>query len=79
MSTQAGTQRNPEMFDIAFPNSTPSDNTGRCEALTLPQYDGDLPAYRCVRVGSVLIDRRLVCPAHARLAAAIRYCDQPNN
>jgi len=39
------------MFDPAFPNSVVSDNTGRCVAMVVPRHDGDLPAYRCVRVG----------------------------
>jgi hypothetical protein len=49
------------MFDPAFPNSVISDNTGRCVAMTVPQFDGDLPMYRCVRVGTREIDGRLVC------------------
>jgi len=65
------------MFDPAFPNSKDSDNAGRCVAMTVPQFDGDLPAYRCVRVGVREIDGRLVCEAHGRRLAAIRYCDQP--
>jgi hypothetical protein len=63
------------MFDPLFPNSTDSDNAGRCSAMTMPQYDGDLPPYRCVRVGTMQIGGRLVCPAHGGLAA-IRYCDE---
>jgi hypothetical protein len=47
--------------------------------MTMPQYEGDLPPYRCVRVGVREIDGRLVCAAHGRQAAAIRYCDQPDN
>jgi len=65
------------MFDPAFPNSIPSDNTGRCVAMT--QFDGDLPMFRCVRVGTLHIDGRLVCEAHSHRLAAIRFYDQPNN
>jgi hypothetical protein len=65
------------MFDPAFPNSVVSDNTGRCVAMTVPQHDGDLPAYRCVRVGTQEIDGRLVCEAHSHRLAAIRFHDQP--
>jgi hypothetical protein len=79
MSRPPLTQRNPEMFDIAFPNSTPSDNTGRCVAMVVPQRDGDLPAYRCVRVGVREIDGKLVCAAHGGRLAVIRYWDQPAN
>jgi len=64
------------MFDPAFPNSVVSDNTGRCVAMTVPQFDGDLPAYRCVRVGVREIDGRLVCEAHSHRLAAIRFCDE---
>ncbi|MDR3489324.1 MAG: hypothetical protein P4M05_31055 [Bradyrhizobium sp.] len=65
--------------DTLFPNSKDSDNTGRCSAMTMPQYDGDLPPYRCVRVGTREIDGRLVCTAHGGRLAVIRFCDQPNN
>jgi hypothetical protein len=44
--------------------------------MTMLQYDGDLPPYRCFRVGTVQIDARLVCAAHGRRLAAIRYCDE---
>jgi hypothetical protein len=67
------------MFDPAFPNSVVSDNTGRCVAMTVPQFDGDLPAYRCVGVGVREIDGRLVCEAHSHRLAAIRFHDQPDN
>jgi hypothetical protein len=56
------------MFDPAFPNSVVSDNTGRCVAMVVPQRDGDLPAYRCVRVGVREIDGKLVCAAHGGAA-----------
>jgi hypothetical protein len=65
------------MFDSAFPNSVVSDNTGRCVAMVVPRHDGDLPAYRCVRVGVREIDGKLVCAAHGRRVAAIRFCDEP--
>jgi hypothetical protein len=64
------------MFDPAFPNSVVSDNTGRCSAMTMPQHAGDLPPYRCVRVGVREIDGRLVCAAHGGRLAVIRFCDQ---
>jgi hypothetical protein len=67
------------MFDPMFPDSKDSDNTGRCVAMTVPQFDGDLPMYRCVRVGTLQIDGRLVCEAHSHRFAAIRWCNQPNN
>ena len=66
--------RRKPMFDPAFPNSVVSDNTGRCVAMVVP---GDLPAYRCVRVGVREIDGKLVCVAHGRRLAAIRFCDEP--
>jgi hypothetical protein len=65
--------------DTLFRNPRVSDNTGRCSAMTMPQYAGDLPPYRCVRVGTLEIDGRLVCPAHGRRLAAIRYCDKTAN
>ena len=65
------------MFDPAFPNSVISDNTGRCVAMTVPQFD-DLPVYRCVSVGTRVVDGRLVCEAHSHRLAAIRFHDQPN-
>ena len=67
------------MFDPAFPNSVISDNTGRCVAMVVPRYDGDLPPYRCVRVGVREIDGKLVCAAHGRRAAAIRFSDEVAN
>jgi hypothetical protein len=45
--------------------------------MTVPQFDGDLPAYRCVRVGTHKIDGRIVCEAHSHRLAAIRFHDQP--
>jgi hypothetical protein len=56
------------MFDPAFPNSVTSDNTCRCVAMVVPQRDGDLPAYRCVRVGVREIDGKLVCAGHGGAA-----------
>ena len=64
------------MFDPAFPNSVVSDNTGRCVAMVVPRYAGDLPMYRCVRVGVREIDGRLVCAAHGGRLAVIRFCDE---
>jgi hypothetical protein len=72
-------RRKPQMFDPAFPNSVVSDNVGRCVAMVVPQRDSDLPAYRCVRVGVREIDGRLVCEAHGRRLAAIRFCDEAAN
>ena len=66
------------MFDPAFPNSAVSDNTGRCVAMVVPRHDGDLPAYRCVRIGVWEIDGKLVCAAHGRGVAAIRFYDEAN-
>jgi hypothetical protein len=37
---------------------------------------GDLPMYRCVRVGTREIDGRLVCEDHSHRLAAIRFCDE---
>jgi hypothetical protein len=51
--------------DTLFRNPRVSDNTGRCSAMTMPQY-----------VGTMQIDGRLVCAAHGRRLAAIRYCDE---
>lgn len=45
----------------------------------MTQFDGDLPMFRCVRVGTLHIDGRLVCEAHSHRLAAIRFYDQPNN
>jgi ferric iron reductase protein FhuF len=67
------------MFDPAFPNSIVSDNAGRCVAMTVPQFDGDLPMYRCVSVGTLLLDRRLVCEAYRHRLPAIRFCDDATN
>jgi hypothetical protein len=39
---------------------------GRCEAMTLPQYDGDLPPYRCTREAGTDRKSRRVCEAHSR-------------
>jgi hypothetical protein len=61
--------------DPLFPDSKDSDNTGRCSAMTMPAYPGDLPPYRCVRVGTMQINGRLVCEAHGHRLVAIRYCD----
>jgi len=67
------------MFDdLLFPNSKVSDNTGRCSAMTMPQYVDDLPMYRCTRVGTVQRAGRLVCETHSR-KLKIRFCDQPNS
>jgi hypothetical protein len=66
------------MFDPLFPDSKDSDNTGRCSAMTMPAYPGDLPPYRCVRVGVREIDGRLVCAAHGGRLAVIRFCDEAN-
>jgi hypothetical protein len=51
---------------------------GRCSAMTMPQYDGDLPMYRCTSVGTRQRAGRLVCETHSR-KLKIRFCDQPNN
>src|SRR5271168_4670197 len=50
------------MFDPAFPNSKDSDNTGRCSAMTVPQFDGDLPPYRPRRHGGETGH----CPSYVR-------------
>jgi hypothetical protein len=49
-------------------------DVGRCEAMTMPSYAGDLPPFRCVREGTVLRDSRSVCVAHSK-TLAIRYFD----
>jgi hypothetical protein len=50
------------------------DDTGRCEALTLPSYPGDLPAFRCVREATLDRNSRRVCEAHS-YKLRIRYFD----
>ena len=47
---------------------------GRCEAMTLPQYDGDLPPYRCTREAGTDRKGRRVCEAHTR-SLRIRFYD----
>jgi hypothetical protein len=66
------------MFDPAFPNSTASDNTGRCAAMTLPKFHGDLPMYRCTGEGMRRRLGRLVCETHSR-KLKIRFCDEAAN
>jgi hypothetical protein len=63
------------MFDPAFPNSTASDNTRRCAAMTLPRFEGDLPMYRCTSEGARQRAGRLVCEGHSR-KLKIRFCDE---
>jgi hypothetical protein len=59
-------------FEI-IPDSGEIDTAaGRCEAMTLPSYAGDLPAFRCCRVASAERKSRHVCAAHSR-TLAIRY------
>jgi hypothetical protein len=47
---------------------------GRCEAMTLPQYDGDLPPYRCTREADTDRESRRVCEAHTG-SLRIRFYD----
>jgi hypothetical protein len=42
--------------------------------MTLPQYDGDLPAYRCTREAGADRKGRRVCEAHTR-SLRIRFYD----
>jgi hypothetical protein len=46
---------------------------GRCEAMTLPQYDGDLPPYRCTREAGTDRKGRRVCEAHSRPLNELRF------
>jgi hypothetical protein len=42
--------------------------------MTLPQYDGDLPPYRCTREADTDRKGRRVCEAHTR-SLRIRFYD----
>jgi hypothetical protein len=48
---------------------------GRCEAMTLPQYDGDLPPYRCTREAGTDRKGRRVCEAHSRTLHRLTFYD----
>jgi hypothetical protein len=61
-------------FEI-IPNAGRADTlNGRCEAMTLPQYDGDLPPYRCTREADTDRKGRRVCETHTR-SLRIRFYD----
>jgi hypothetical protein len=48
---------------------------GRCEAMTLPQYDGDLPPYRCTREAGTDRKGRRVCEVHSRPLQRVTFYD----
>jgi hypothetical protein len=54
--------------------TTDIDDAGRCEAMVLPGFAGDLPPYRCTREATTLRNGRAVCAAHSR-KLSIRYFD----
>jgi hypothetical protein len=49
-------------------------DVGRCCALVLPQYENDLPAFRCTREATTDRGGRAVRAAHSR-KLSIRYFD----
>ena len=50
------------------------DDAGRCTAMVLPSYAGDLPPYRCTRIAVTERRGRAVCAAHSR-KLMIKYFD----
>jgi len=48
---------------------------GRCEAMTLPRYAGDLPPYRCTREAGADRNGRRVCEAHSRTLHRLAFYD----
>jgi hypothetical protein len=50
------------------------DDAGRCCAMVLPGFAGDLPPYRCTRQATTLRNGRAVCAVHSR-KLSIRYFD----
>jgi hypothetical protein len=61
-------------FKISSDTGLADTLNGRCEAMTLPQYDGDLPAYRCTRIAATDRKSRRVCEAYTR-SLRIRFYD----
>jgi hypothetical protein len=52
----------------------PDTLNGRCEAMMLPQFVGDLPPFRCTREASTDRKGRRVCVTHLN-RLRIRYFD----
>ena len=62
-------------FEISPETGLADTLNGRCEAMTLPQYDGDLPAYRCTREAGADRKGRRVCEAHSRTLHQLTFYD----
>src|SRR5580704_11314495 len=62
-------------FKISADTGLADTLNGRCEAMTLPQYDGDLPPYRCTREAGTDRKGRRVCEAHSRTLHRLTFYD----
>jgi hypothetical protein len=62
-------------FKISSDTGLADTLNDRCEAMALPQYDGELPPYRCTREAGTDRKGRRVCEAHSRTLHRLTFCD----